>query len=112
MPRALPVCLCGVYEVCSFLFLLVRHLVRFQRTRCRFFLWEVISGVGAVHGDVITPLRAHSIRGVATLTFYAKLVGLLRCWRPHLGGRIQFLPLVIYVMFNMLWKTFNPLAPL
>ena len=31
-----------------------------------FFLWEVISGAGAVKGDEGPPLRAHSIRGVST----------------------------------------------
>ena len=35
-----------------------------------FFLREVISGAGAVRGDVVTPLRAHSIRGVATSTVF------------------------------------------
>ena len=35
-----------------------------------FFLREVISGAGAVCGDVVTPLRAHSIHGVATSTVF------------------------------------------
>ena len=35
-----------------------------------FFLREVISGAGAVRGDVVTPLRAHSIRGVTTSTVF------------------------------------------
>ena len=34
-----------------------------------FFLWEVISGAGAICEDVGTPLRAHSIR-VATSTVF------------------------------------------
>ena len=35
-----------------------------------FFLREVISGTGAVRGDVVTPLRAHSIRGIAISTVF------------------------------------------
>ena len=34
-----------------------------------FFLREIISGAGAVRGDVVTPLRAHSIRGAAITVF-------------------------------------------
>ena len=44
--------------------------------------------------------------------FYAKLVSFLSCWRQHRGGRIQFLPLFICVMFSTLWKASVPLAPL
>ena len=40
-----------------------------------FFLREVISGAGAARGDVVTPLRAHSIRGVATSTVFIQ-----SCW--------------------------------
>ena len=35
-----------------------------------FFLMEVISGAGAVCGDVVTPLRAHGIRGATTSTVF------------------------------------------
>ena len=39
-----------------------------------YFLWEVISEAGAVRQDVVAPLRAHSVRGVATS------VSFLRNW--------------------------------
>ena len=46
--------------------LLVPPLVRSQRMRFRIFLREVISEAGAVRQDVAAPLRAHSVRGIAT----------------------------------------------
>ena len=41
-----------------------------------YFLREVISEAGAVRQDVAAPLRAHSVRGVATSFFPAELVDL------------------------------------
>ena len=41
-----------------------------SKSAASFFLREVISGAGAVREDVGTPLRTHSIRGVATSTVF------------------------------------------
>ena len=42
-----------------------------------YFLRQVISEAGAVRADVAAPLRAHSVRGVATSVFFpAELVDL------------------------------------
>ena len=74
-----------------------------------FFLREVISGAGAVYEDMGT-LRVHSIRGAPLRLFLCKTGWSLRCWRPHLGGQIQFLPCFIYVMFSTSWKACVPAA--
>ena len=75
MPCTLPSCLFGAYEVCSvscvfsFCFSSFASSSDFKE-RGFVFLREVISGAGAVRGDVVTPLRAHSFRGFATSTVF------------------------------------------
>ena len=61
------------YEVCSVscvIFCFSSITRQMSKNAVLFFLRGVISGAGAVHWDVVTPLRAHSVRGVATLTFF------------------------------------------
>ena len=53
-----------------------------------YFLWEVISEAGAVRQDVVAPLRAHSVRGVAT-SVSCGTGRSPRCWRSQLGDRTQ-----------------------
>ena len=82
MPRARPSCLFRAYDICSVLCVFAFCFSSFTfssdfKQRGVVFLREVFSGAGAVRGDGVNPLRAHSIRGVAISTvFYAKLVGL------------------------------------
>ena len=63
----------GVFEVCgvSCVFPFCFSSFAFSsdfKERCVVFSDEVISGAGAVLGDVVTPLRAHGIRGATTFT--------------------------------------------
>ena len=67
MPCVLPSCLFGAYEVCS---VLCVHAFCFSSFAFSFFVWEVISGAGAVREDVGTSLQAHSIRCVTTSTVF------------------------------------------
>ena len=89
-------------RLCSFLPVL--SLVQFRRTLFSYFLQDVISGAGAVRGVEGLPLRAHSIRGVSTSAVFLQNGRFLGNWRPQLGNRIQFLPLFIFVLFNMFLK--------
>ena len=79
VPCGLSTFTCGVLvllllEPLLCLCLLVPPLVRSQRMRSHIFLREVISEAGAVRDVVAAPLRAHSVRGVATS------VSFLRNW--------------------------------
>ena len=62
-------------------------------------MWLLLSGSIVF---VVSPLRL----------CFGKTGWSLRRWRPHLGGWIQFLLTFSYVMFNMLWKAYDPLGPL
>ena len=62
-----------------------------SKSAISFFLREVISSAGAVKGDEVPPLRAHSIHGISTSAAFCKTGRFPGCWRPQLGNRIQFL---------------------
>ena len=53
-----------------------------------YFLRQVIFEAGAIRADVAAPLRAHSVRGVATSVSFMQNWS-PRCWRPQLGDRTQ-----------------------
>ena len=109
MPRAFPSCLFGVYEVCSvscgfaFCFSSFAFSSDF-RNSVSFFLEEVITGAGAVREDVGTPLRAHSIRGVATSTVFMQNWSVSKVLEPAFWRSIQVLLSFIYVMFSVFSK--------
>ena len=74
-PCALPSCLFRAYNVCSVLCIFAFCFSSFTfssdfKQRGVVFLGEVFSGTGAVRGVGVNPLRAHSIRGVATSTVF------------------------------------------
>ena len=104
----------GAYEVCgvSCVFSFYFSSFAFSSDWVSFFLREVISGAGAVRGDVVTPLRVHSIRGVATSTVFMQNWSVSKVlaaasWRSNW----------VFASFSlrdvhMLWKACDSLAPL
>ena len=116
MPHVLPTCLFRAYDVCRVLCVFAFCFSSFTfssdfKQRSVIFLREVFSGAGAVRGDGVNPLRAYSIRGVATSTVFMQTGRSLRCWKPHLGGRIQFLLRFSCAMYSSFSKGCIPMVP-
>ena len=79
-----------------------------------FFLREVISGAGAVREDVGTPLRVHSVGGVATATVFMQSWSVPKVLEAASSRSASVFTsfYLLDVQYGTLWKACVPLAQL